>query len=349
VIIRVVSLGGQAEPPAIGADHEELPVRFNPKARLDTRRVRDSGRSRGGGGSGGGLGGGSGGGMRVPIPSGAKGGSAIGAVLALVLFLVLTQCVGGGQGGLSLPDDSLDTSRAQGTDSGRYAACRTGEDANASSDCARVAVENSLTDYWSETLPEQSDTDFRPEQVMQTFTGAVDTGCGRATSDVGPFYCPADEGIYLDTTFFRDVLQQQLGGPAGDFVEPYVLAHEYGHHIQNVMGTMGRVRTQQGPESDAVRLELQADCYAGMWTAAATGTDDAGGEPLIVELSEEDINQAIAAAKSVGDDRIQDRTTGRVNPREWTHGSAEQRQRWFMVGYTEGSLEACDTFAASDL
>jgi uncharacterized protein len=317
-------------------------VRFNPKARLDTRRVRDSGRSSGGGGVGGG-------GMQVPIPGGAKGGLSIGGVLVLILFFVLTQCVGGGTGGVSLPDSSLDTSRVDGADSGRYDACETGEDANESADCARVAVENSLTDYWSETLPEQSDVEFRPEQVMQTFTGSVDTGCGQATSAVGPFYCPADEGIYLDTSFFRDVLERQLGGPAGDFVEPYVLAHEYGHHIQNVMGTMGRVRTQQGPESDAVRLELQADCYAGMWTANATGTDDESGEALIEELSTEDINQAIEAAKSVGDDRIQDRTTGRVNQREWTHGSAEQRQSWFMVGYEQRSLEACDTFSASSL
>ncbi len=324
-------------------------MRFNPKARLDTSRVRDSGRSSG---RGGGFGGGSSG-MRIPVPTGAKGGSALGMVLAVVVFLVLTQCTGsgglGGLGGSQVPGSPVDLSRVQGDDSGRYDDCRTGEDANTSSDCARVAVENSLTDYWSEALPAQSGTDFRPEAVMQTFTGAVETGCGRATSDVGPFYCPVDEGIYLDTTFFREVLEQQLGGPAGDFVEPYVLAHEYGHHLQNVLGTMGRVRTQQGPESDAVRLELQADCYAGMWAANATGTDDSGGEPLIAELSRQDVDQAIAAAKSVGDDRIQDRTTGRVNQREWTHGSAEQRQRWFMVGYTEHSLEACDTFAASSL
>jgi predicted metalloprotease len=132
-------------------------------------------------------------------------------------------------------------------------------------------------------------------------------------------------------------------------VEPYVLAHEYGHHIQNLMGTMGRVRTQQGPESDAVRLELQADCYAGMWTGSATTAEDESGEAFISDLSQQDIDQAIAAAKAVGDDRIQDRTTGRVNSREWTHGSSEQRQRWFMTGYEQGTLEACDTFSAGSL
>ena len=290
--------------------------------------------------------------MRMPIPGGTKAGGGLAGLVIVILFIVLSQCLGGDPGASPFPDSGLDTSRVDsgtGGDSNRYANCRTGADANEDEDCARVAVENSLYDFWSDNLESQSGVTFSPESGLSTFSGAIDTGCGQATSQVGPFYCPADEGIYLDTSFFRDVLQQQLGGPAGDFVEPYVLAHEYGHHIQNVMGTMGRVRTQQGPESDAVRLELQADCYAGMWTANATGTDDESGEALIEELSTEDINQAIEAAKSVGDDRIQDRTTGRVNQREWTHGSAEQRQSWFMVGYEERSLEACDTFSASSL
>ncbi len=318
-------------------------MRFNPKARLDTSRVRDSGGGRGGTGRSGRSG------MRIPGGA-AAGGGGITAVIVLVIFVVL-QLTGDG-GGTTAPsiDDALDTSRAgAGGDSQRYAECETGADANESPDCARVAVENALTDYWSETLPAQSGTEFRPERVMRTFSGSVATGCGQATADVGPFYCPPDRGIYLDTTFFDDVLQRGLGGPAGDFVEPYVLAHEYGHHIQNLMGTMGRVRTQQGPESDAVRLELQADCYAGMWTGSATGARDESGEAYISELTQQDIDEAIAAAKAVGDDRIQDRTTGRVNPAEWTHGSAEQRQRWFMTGYEKGSLEACDTFAASSL
>ncbi len=318
-------------------------MRFNPKARLDTRRVRDSGR----GGGGGGLGGGGRSPVRIPGGAAATGGG--GLVLVVVLVIVVAQYfMGGGGGTSSSAGDALDTSRAGG-DTSRYADCQTGADANESADCARVAVENALTAYWSETLPDQSSTDFHAEQSMQTFTGSVQTGCGQATADVGPFYCPPDESIYLDTTFFEDVLQQGLGGPAGDFVEPYVLAHEYGHHIQNLLGTMGRVRTQQGPESDAVRLELQADCYAGMWAGDATGARDSSGEAYIEELSQQDVDQAIAAAKAVGDDRIQDRTTGRVNPKEWTHGSAEQRQRWFMTGYDEGTLEACDTFSAASL
>jgi predicted metalloprotease len=316
-------------------------MRFNPKARLDTRRMGDAGRGRRGGGASGRAGGGA-----IPIPGGLMGGGGIGAVIVVVLFLVLTQCLG--DGGASLPGDGgLDSSRMG--DTGRYDGCRTGADANASADCARVAVENSLNDYWSATLPDQSRADFRPEKQVETFTDSIGTGCGQATSDVGPFYCPVDRTIYLDTTFFDAVLQRQLNGPSGGFVEPYVLAHEYGHHIQNLLGAMGKVKTQQGPSSDSVRLELQADCYAGMWAKSATTTDDATGQPLFESLTDADIQQAIAAATAVGDDRIQERSGGRVNPEQWTHGSAAQRVTWFRTGYTSGSLDACDTFRASSL
>ena len=149
----------------------------------------------------------------------------------------------------------------------------------------------------------------------------------------------SDQQIYLDTTFFADVLEGQLGGQGGDFVEPYVLGHEYGHHIQNLMGTMGRVRTQKGADSDAVRLELQADCYAGVWAANAVDTG------FVEELTAEDIQDGLSAAAAVGDDRIQERSSGRVDPESWTHGSASQRQRWFTIGYRTGDPERCDTFA----
>jgi predicted metalloprotease len=128
-----------------------------------------------------------------------------------------------------------------------------------------------------------------------------------------------------------------------------VLAHEYGHHVQDLLGTMGRVRTQQGENSDAVRLELQADCYAGIWTKHATTADDAGGEPYILDLTQEDIANALDAAAAVGDDRIQKRSSGRVDPDSWTHGSAESRMRWFTTGMEKGSMQACDTFAADRL
>lgn len=314
-------------------------MRFNPKARLDTGRVGDSGR--GGGGMGGG-------GMRIPIPGGTRAGGGIGALIIIILFIVISSCLGGG-GGLPSPDTGIDpqgqgggdTSRME--DSERYANCKTGEDANKDVDCARVAVENSLVDFWAEQLPAQGGPELTPAK-MRTFSGGVDTGCGQATSQVGPFYCPADQQIYLDTTFFADVLEGQLGGQGGDFVEPYVLAHEYGHHIQNLLGTMGQVRTQKGPESDAVRLELQADCYAGMWTKAASD-----GDNFLVGLDQGDIDEALDSAKTVGDDRIQQKSGQGVNPDGWTHGSSEQRQRWFSVGFDEGTLQACDTFSASEL
>ncbi len=145
------------------------------------------------------------------------------------------------------------------------------------------------------------------------------------------------------------MLEGQLGADGGLFAEAYVLAHEYGHHVQNVLGTMGQVRTQQGAESDAVRLELQADCYAGMWTKDATEVPDESGEPFILDLTDQDIANAIDAAESVGDDRIQKRSSGRIDPDRFTHGSAAQRKRWFTIGLREGTLAACDTFRASRL
>ncbi len=309
-------------------------MRFNPKARLDTSRVGD-----GGGGGGGGP-------MRIPIPGGTRAGGGIGGILIILVFLAVAYCSGGGLPGGTGTDTTsqggTDTSRMG--DSERYDNCKTGADANTDEDCARVAVENSLYNYWSA----QFSSGFEPA-TMLTFSGGVNTGCGQASSQVGPFYCPGDQTIYLDTTFFQDVLQGQLGGQGGDFVEPYVIGHEYGHHIQNLMGTMGKVRTQQGPESDAVRLELQADCYAGLWTKAATGTTDAEGVAIFEALDEGDIQEALDSAKAVGDDRIQQKSGQGVDPEGWTHGSSEQRMRWFMTGYQDGTVESCDTFAASEL
>ena len=304
-------------------------MRFNPKARLDRSQIQNR---RGSGGSGPGFPVGGGGGLKV--------GGGIGGVIVLIIIVLLN-------GGL--PDGNNPVGGGSvSTGGGDLSYCTTGEDANNDPDCARLAVVNSIQSFWSEALPKQSNRQYRQADTV-IFSDQVGTGCGAATSAVGPFYCPPDEQVYLDTTFFEDMLEGQLGGRGGDFAEAYVLAHEYGHHIQNLLGIMERVRTQQGPGSDAVRLELQADCLAGMWSRHATEVPDEDGRVIIEELTEQDIKEALDAARAVGDDRIQKRTSGRVNPDAWTHGSAEQRMRWFMTGKDRGSLEACDTFAAGQL
>ena len=273
------------------------------------------------------------------LPIGSITGGGIGTTIIVVIVFVVVQLAGGG-------GDLGAGGPAQTTD--RYEQCRTGADANRSEDCARRAVAASLEAYWSQELPEQTGKSLRPTQIV-TFTGGTSTGCGNASADVGPFYCPADQTIYLDTTFFADVLEGQLGGRGGDFVEPYVIAHEFGHHLQNLLGTMGRVSTQQGPTSDSVRLELQADCYAGMWTRGATGTTDAKGIKIFASIDDADIAEALDAAKTVGDDRIQKQGGGNVNKEQWTHGSSAERARWFTTGYRAKSIQECDTFAASSL
>lgn len=241
----------------------------------------------------------------------------LGTVVVVLIIFAISQFAGVDLPGTGVAGSTrLDASRL--SDAGRYDSCQTGADANRSADCARVAVENSLVDYWRSELG----SNFRPAQQLVTFTGSVSTGCGGATSDVGPFYCPGDENIYLDSGFFDEVLEQQLGGPDGGFVEAYVLAHEYGHHITE---QFAKVRTQQGPQSDAVRLELQADCYAGMWARSATSTQDAAGNVLFSELTDADIDLALEAAASVGDDRIQQKTTGQVSEETFNHGSVAQR------------------------
>jgi predicted metalloprotease len=272
------------------------------------------------------------------LPIGGITGGGIGTTIIVIIIFVVMQFAGGGGTGAGGPVETTD----------RYAQCQTGADANDSADCARKAVAVSLENYWAQELPEQTGTQFRPTQIV-TFTGGTSTGCGGASKDVGPFYCPTDQTIYLDTTFFEDVLEGQLGGKGGDFVEPYVIGHEFGHHIQNLLGTMGRVRTQQGPTSDSVRLELQADCYAGMWTHGATGSVDPKGIKIFAEIDETDIREAIDAAKTVGDDRIQKQGGGDVNKEQWTHGSSEERARWFSTGLGATDIKECDTFSASSL
>jgi uncharacterized protein len=222
--------------------------------------------------------------------------------------------------------------------------CRTGADANKYVQCRVVATGNSVDAVWHQLMPDYT----RPH--MRLFTGSVDTGCGPATSAVGPFYCPVDQTAYFDTDFFQ-VLVKRFGSSGGPFAQEYVVAHEYGHHVQQLQGIIGRAQQgAQGALGNGVRTELQADCYAGVWAHyASTVKQESTGVPYLEPLSDKDIRDALSAAASVGDDRIQKAATGHINPESWTHGSSAQRQKWFTTGYRTGDPNKCDTFAATNL
>lgn len=222
------------------------------------------------------------------------------------------------------------------------------EQANEDRLCRLSATTQALDAYWTATLADRGEL---PLPAVTEFTGGVSTGCGRASSSTGPFYCPADQGIYVDLTFF-DLLQSRFGASGGALAEIYVVAHEYGHHVQAVMGVMDRAdRRVGGAESDSVRVELQADCYAGMAVGALATTEDPDrpGRTFLEPVTDQQLLDALSAAAAVGDDHVQEQSGGAVDPDTWTHGSSEQRQRWFTAGYDEGDLAACDTFAAGTL
>jgi predicted metalloprotease len=296
-------------------------MRFG-KGRLDTSQVQDARGFPGG---------------RVAI----GGGGLIGLILALLLGL--NQLGSGGSGNSAFP--GMD--QIQGDNSTLQEECKTGEDANTKQDCRVVAVVNSVQELWSTELPKHGVQ--YSEAPTHLFTGAAQTGCGQATSEVGPFYCPRDGTVYIDLDFYHE-LQSRFGAKGGPFAQAYVLAHEYGHHVQDLLGTIDRASSdRQGASSASVRLELQADCYAGIWANHATTTPGPDGSPLIEQLTREDIDDGLNAAAAIGDDRIQQQAQGRVNPETWTHGSSAERQRWFLNGYQSGELERCDTFSASRL
>jgi predicted metalloprotease len=222
--------------------------------------------------------------------------------------------------------------------------CRTGADANKFVQCRVVATGNSVDAVWSALMPGYT----RPR--VRLYSRFVNTGCGPATSEVGPFYCPVDQTAYFDTGFFQ-VLVDRFGSSGGPLAQEYVVAHEFGHHVQNLQGLLGRAQQgAQGAAGNGVRTELQADCYAGVWAHYASITrQESTGVPYLQPLSDSDIADALSAAASVGDDRIQQAATGYTNPESWTHGSSEQRQHWFTIGYQTGDPNKCDTFAAREL
>ena len=205
-----------------------------------------------------------------------------------------------------------------------------------------------MQDYWNDALPADLGRQYRAAKTV-IYSGSTQSACGTASSQTGPFYCPSDERIYIDASFFDD-LTSRFGADDGALAQEYVVAHEYGHHVENVLGLLARAQDgQTGPLSGGVRIELMADCFAGVWANHASSTEDAEGNTLLKPLTDDDIRSALSAAAAVGDDRIQQSSGGGVNPEVWTHGSSESRQRWFLTGYQSGSPNQCDTFSTDQL
>jgi predicted metalloprotease len=298
-------------------------MRFDENSQLDTSQVQDT---RGAGFPGG----------RVAV------GGGVGVVGLLLALLLGFNPFGGSSGsGSAFPG----MNQVQGDNRQLQQECHTGADANTNQDCRVVAIVNSVQEFWSDELGRRGGR-YQPSPTV-LFSGATDTGCGQATSEVGPFYCPQDQTVYIDLGFYQE-LRTRFGARGGPFAEAYVLAHEYGHHVQDLLGTMrqaGGAAARQGPQSGSVRLELQADCYAGVWANHATTTPGPGGRPLVSRLTPQDIADGLDAAAAVGDDRIQQEFQGSVNPETWTHGSSAQRQHWFTVGDQTGDVDRCDTFS----
>ncbi len=297
-------------------------MRFRKDARLDPSQVEDR---RGQG--------------RVSLPGGglAVGGGGLGLV-GLAIYLLIVVLSGGGD--ISGPLQNLDdrTVGSQPPASALGPECRSGVAANAREDCRIVGYVNSIQTYWEGQFQRNGQRYTISKTVF--FSGSTDTGCGVASSDVGPFYCPLDKHVYIDLGFFDD-LRGRFGASGGPFAEAYVLAHEYGHHVQDLRGRLEGGSGQAGAQGSSVRTELQADCFAGIWANHATQTG------FLTDLTDADIADGLDAAAAVGDDRIQQESQGRVNPESWTHGSSAQRQKWFMTGYRGGNPAGCDTFSGS--
>lgn len=301
-------------------------IRSNDDSMIEDRRGRK------GGGAGAGIPGMPGGMGGMPFPM--KAGGGILGVIALVAMMLLGGNMLGGEDGTSL---------SGGSSTG-------GSSSNIGGDAAKNACTTEIEQvlcgatidsqaYWKTALPKFFGVPYQSTKTV-FFEGSTNTGCGRATAQVGPFYCPADRLVYFDLGFLVQ-LEKQLIGSSTDLAQQYIVAHEYGHHIQNVLGTSDEVRRaqQQRPSLKnqySVALELQADCYAGVWVG------DVNRRGLLENVNE--IDEALDAAAGVGDDRIQITTQGRTDPESWTHGSAEQRQTWFMRGFNSQDPRQCDTF-----
>jgi uncharacterized protein len=275
-----------------------------------------------------------------------SGGLAVGggAGIVGVIVVLLFQLLGGDPSQLQIPagDSSANSTGQQETSQQLQDRCNTDGALDEYTDCRLIKAFNIADIVWSDELTRRGVTYASPRLAF--FTSATTTGCGPASASVGPFYCPADQEIYFELGFL-DQLQQQFGAE-GEFAQAYILAHEFGHHLQTVLGTERKMRAAQdrSPKQAnelSVRLELQADCYAGVWATLADRSAENG-----ITLTQGNIAEAIRAAEAVGDDRIQEKTQGRVDPESWTHGAAAQRAQWFSTGYTSANIDSCNTFGS---
>ncbi|MGO3147230.1 MAG: KPN_02809 family neutral zinc metallopeptidase [Leucobacter sp.] len=288
---------------------------FNDNVRIDTSRVQ----KRRGGARRGGL---------------AVGGGSIGLIVILFIgsqllgvdLTGLAPALSGGGGGGSTSEEVVALDH-----------CQTGADANTDAECRMAAASDSLNRYWASQVG-----NYRAPAPVVLFEGATQSQCGTASSSTGPFYCPPEETIYVDVAFF-DTLRSDYGATGGSLSEMYVLAHEWGHHVSNLIGSLDQAGRESGASSGSVRLELQADCFAGAWVGAAQTVTDDSGVPFLQPVTQTQINDALSAAAAVGDDNIMESSGMQVDPDRFTHGTSEQRQRWFMTGYKEGP-SMCGTF-----
>ena len=305
-------------------------MELNENADIDTSQVEDQ-RGSGGGGGGGGLGG-------LPIGGGGLVGIVITVLIALVggYFGINNLGGGGGSGSSGTADNTKLKAECSAADKLKQL------------DCRNTLYVNSIQAFWAQAEPQYFQKNYTKAPTV-FFSDRVSTACGAADSGTGPFYCPGDKKVYIDLTFYK-LLADQLGAP-GEFAQPYVLAHEYGHHIQDLVGIEAKMRQLQQGASDteknllSVKLELQADCLAGVWAKHASDTKSANGQAIFKSLTAADIQQGIDTAGKIGDDTLQQKGGGGINPAEFTHGTSADRQKWFSKGYNSGDPGDCDTFA----
>jgi predicted metalloprotease len=301
---------------------------LNPDAQIDTGQIEDQR--------------GSGGGGRMGIPISFGGGGGRGGLVGLIITVLLV-LVGGGFGASQI----LGGGGGQSDNGNLNQECSTTNPNRLQNlDCRNALYVNSIQNFWQTELPQVFGQQYQPADTV-FFSQQTYTGCGAADSGTGPFYCPVDKKVYIDLTFYTE-LSNRFGAP-GQFAQAYVLAHEYGHHVQGLVGTAAQVdRARQRDPGSAnqlsVKLELQADCYSGVWASHATQTKDAAGHPIFTSVQPKDIQEAVTAAGAVGDDTIERKAGQQVNPDTFTHGTAAQRQQWFTTGYQSGDPKACNTF-----